>query len=186
MSLVFLDDDMRAVIEAQRLCFAATVTPDGLPNLSPKGTIRVWDDHHLFFCDIASPGTRSNLETRPWIELNVVDTLSRRGYRFFGRATLHTNDDVYRRATDRIAAEEGAHYPVRAVVLIAVERASPLISPGYEHIPDEWQMRNLWHRRREELDAAFERHLESHGPLRSAASSGVRASDADHPNRSAR
>jgi len=32
---------MRAVIAAQRLCFAATVTPDGRPNLSPKGTIRI-------------------------------------------------------------------------------------------------------------------------------------------------
>jgi len=49
-----IDEDMRAVIAAQRLCFAATVTPDGRPNLSPKGTIRVWDDEHLLFCDIAS------------------------------------------------------------------------------------------------------------------------------------
>ena len=76
---------MRAVIAAQRLCFAATVTPDGRPNLSPKGTIRVWDDQHLFFCDIASPGTRANLLAHPWIEVNIVDTASRRGYRFLGR-----------------------------------------------------------------------------------------------------
>ena len=28
-ALIQLDGDMRAVIEAQKLCFAATVTPDG-------------------------------------------------------------------------------------------------------------------------------------------------------------
>jgi hypothetical protein len=37
-----LDPDMRAIIEATHLCFVATVTPEGRPNLSPKGTIRVW------------------------------------------------------------------------------------------------------------------------------------------------
>jgi hypothetical protein len=41
------DDDMRAVIAVQQLCFAATATPDRRPNLSPKGTIRIWDDRHL-------------------------------------------------------------------------------------------------------------------------------------------
>ena len=111
---------MRAVIQAAHLCFAATVTPDGKPNLSPKGTIRVWDDDHLFF-DIASPGTRANLASNPLMEINVVDQLSRQGYRFFGRAELHRDDDVFREATRRIFGEEGAKYAVKAVVLLEVE-----------------------------------------------------------------
>ena len=91
-----LTADMRAVIDAASLCFAATVSPDGRPNLSPKGTIRVWDDAHLFFLDIASPGTRANLAHAPWLELNVVEQLSRRGYRFSGRAQRHfEGSDVY-------------------------------------------------------------------------------------------
>lgn len=161
-----IDDDMRAVIAAQRLCFAATVTPDGHPNLSPKGTIRVWDDEHLFFCDIASPGTRRNLTANPWIELNVVDTTSRRGYRFFGRASLHSDDQIYRDAKERVLAEEGVTYQVHAIVLIAVERALPLISPGYEHVRDEWAMRTAWKDRRAQLDSTFEKHIRQKGPLR--------------------
>jgi predicted pyridoxine 5'-phosphate oxidase superfamily flavin-nucleotide-binding protein len=161
-----LDDDMRAVIAAQRLCFAATISSDGRPNLSPKGTVRVWDDTHLFFCDIASPGTRRNLAANPWIELNIVDTLSRRGYRFLGKATLHQDDDVYRRATEQIFREEGATYEVHAVVLIAVERALPLVSPGYEHVKDEWEMRTVWKLRRTELESEFEAHIKKRGPMR--------------------
>jgi len=161
---VRLDEDMRAVIQAQRLCFAATVTPEGKPNLSPKGTIRVWDDRHLYFCDIASPGTRANLARNPWIEINVVDGLSRRGYRFLGRASLHRKDDVYREAVARITKEEGSSYPVEAVVLIALERALPLVSPGYEHVPDEREMRTTWRERRAALDAEFERHIGRRGP----------------------
>lgn len=42
-----LTDDMKRVVEEQRLGFVATVCPDGTPNLSPKGTTAVWDDDRL-------------------------------------------------------------------------------------------------------------------------------------------
>jgi len=157
-----LDDDVRAVVDSAHLVFAATVTPDGRPNLSPKGTIRVWDDHHLFFLDIASPTTRANLERNPTIELNVVEHLSRRGYRFFGTATLHRDDDVFREAMRRVFADEGASYPVNCVVLIAVERMDQLVSPGYMHVSSEHAMRDSWRQRRASLDASFEAHARSH------------------------
>lgn len=159
-----ITNDMRAVIAAQKLCFAATVRPDGKPNLSPKGTIRVWDDRHLFFCDIASPNTRHNLEANPWIEINVVDPISRRGYRFFGKASIHMDDDIYREATARIFREENTEYPVQAVILVTLERALPLISPGYDNYSDEWEVRNAWKERRSQLDKEFEEHIKAEGP----------------------
>jgi predicted pyridoxine 5'-phosphate oxidase superfamily flavin-nucleotide-binding protein len=154
-----ITDDMRAVVESAHLCFAATVTPDGRPSLSPKGTIRVWDGTRLFFLDIASPGTRENLSHSPWIELNVVDQLSRRGYRFLGRAECLRSGEVFEAAVQRVLGEEGADYPVQGVVLVTVERAAPLVSPGYLHVPTEAAMRASWAPRRAALDAAFERHL---------------------------
>ena len=122
---VTLTPDMRAVIQAAHLCFAATVSPEGMPNLSPKGSIRVWDDQHLFFLDIASPGTRANLQARPWMELNVVDQLSRRGYRFFGPVTVHVGDAVFEDAMRRVHSEEQP-YPGAAVILLALERVAAL------------------------------------------------------------
>lgn len=173
-----LTSDMRALIEAAHLCFAATVTPEGRPNLSPKGTIRVWDDAHLFFLDIASPGTRANLTHSPWIELNVVEQLSRRGYRFSGRASLHAaGTAVYDEATRRVYGETPATMPVAAVVLLAIEHAAPLLSPAYWRVTDETALREAWRTRREVLDRAFEAHLARVGPVRvdaSAANAGSR------------
>jgi predicted pyridoxine 5'-phosphate oxidase superfamily flavin-nucleotide-binding protein len=68
-----LTDDMKRVVTEQRLGFIATVCPDGTPNLSPKGTTAVWDDDHLIFADIRSPGTVANLRHNPAVEINVVD-----------------------------------------------------------------------------------------------------------------
>jgi uncharacterized protein len=160
---VHLTPDMRAVIQVAHLCFAATVTADGRPNLSPKGTIRVWDDTNLFFLDIASPGTRANLAARPWMELNVVDQLSRRGYRFAGPAAMHTQGAIFDEGCRRLFGEEEAKYPVAGVVVLQVETAAPLISPGYLHVSAEADMRAQWRERRAALDREFEAFIERLG-----------------------
>ena len=72
-----LDADMKAIIRRTMLCFAATINADGSPNLSPKSTLRVHDDDHLLFADIASPGTVANLRHDPRIEINCVDIFAR-------------------------------------------------------------------------------------------------------------
>jgi len=162
-----LTPDMRAVIEAAHLCFAATVTAEGRPNLSPKGTIGVWDDTHLFFLDIASPGTRANLTHSPWMELNVVEQLSRRGYRFFGKTEVHQEGSaVYAEAIGRVYGLTPPTYPATSVILLAVERAAPLLSPAYWRVGDETALRKIWRARRDELDREFEAHLAVVGPVR--------------------
>ena len=38
------------------------------------------------FADLASPGTIEDLATNPHVEINVVDPILRKGYRFKGTA----------------------------------------------------------------------------------------------------
>jgi predicted pyridoxine 5'-phosphate oxidase superfamily flavin-nucleotide-binding protein len=162
-----LTPDMRAVIEATHLCFAATVTPEGRPNLSPKGTIGVWDDDRLFFLDIASPGTRANLAHSPWMELNVVEQLSRRGYRFFGSAEIHAEGTaLYHEAIRRVYGDAEPAYPIAALVLFTVERAAALLSPAYWRVGDETALREVWRTRRIALETEFEAHIAQVGPVR--------------------
>jgi len=161
-----LTSDMRAVIETAQLCFAATVTPDGRPNVSPKGTIRVWDDTHVFFLDIASPGTRANLAHAPWLELNVVDQLSRRGYRFAGAAALHfPGSAVYAEGVRRVYGDGVPNAAPAAIVLLAVDRATPLLSPAYWRGLDEAAIRTHWRERRAALDREFDAYLDASGPV---------------------
>src|SRR5512147_3250252 len=90
-----LTEDMQRIVRRQRLGFVATVAADGTPNLSPKGTTRVWDDDHLVFADIRSPGTIANLKQNPSIEINVVDWFARKGYRFKGIATVIESGSLF-------------------------------------------------------------------------------------------
>jgi predicted pyridoxine 5'-phosphate oxidase superfamily flavin-nucleotide-binding protein len=138
-----LTDEMRRVIERQRLGFAATVCPDGTPNLSPKGTLAVWDDDHLIFADICSPGTVANLRANPAIELNVVDPFARRGFRFKGTGTVIEEGARFDAALAFFRAR-GSTSPIRAVVLVAVERALPVLSPAYATGASEAEVRARW------------------------------------------
>ncbi|HVN87433.1 MAG TPA: pyridoxamine 5'-phosphate oxidase family protein [Candidatus Binatia bacterium] len=126
-----LTDDMKRVVNEQRLGFVATVCADGTPNLSPKGTTTVWDDDHLIFADIHSPGTIANLRRNPSTEINVVDPIVRKGYRFKGTATVLTDGERFERALAFFRAR-GVTAAIGGVVLIRVEYADALISPAYE------------------------------------------------------
>ena len=75
-----LNEDMYRVVNEQRLGFVATVCPDGTPNLSPKGTVKVWDHDHLVFADLHSPHTVATIEAgNGAVEINVVDPIVRKG-----------------------------------------------------------------------------------------------------------
>jgi uncharacterized protein len=129
-----LTDDMKRLVDEQRLGFCATVCPDGSPNLSPKGSTRVWDDDHLFFADICSPQTVANIRAGSLIEVNVVDPFVRKGYRFKGRAVIHEpGSTVFGEGIERLRAG-GSELTgrVKAIVVIEVHHAAPLISPVYD------------------------------------------------------
>jgi hypothetical protein len=146
---------MQRVVLEQRLGFVATVTPDGRPNLSPKGTTTVLDDHRLVFADVASPGTVANLAVNPEVEVNVVDPIVRKGYRFRGRATVHTAGAEFdaglaalRSRGSTLTADR-----VRSVVVIDVAEAAPLVSPAYDGGADEAEIVERWLRHYTELAA---------------------------------
>ncbi|MGQ0650939.1 MAG: pyridoxamine 5'-phosphate oxidase family protein [Betaproteobacteria bacterium] len=144
--MAILTEEMKRMVAALRLCYVATVTEDGKPNLSPKGSLKVLDDEHLAFADIMSPVTMRNLRANPHIEVNLVDPFLRRGYRFKGRCEIHNEGEVFDSVANELWQREGHQYPVNAVVRITVEQALPVRSPAYvfnKGVKDE-DVRKIW------------------------------------------
>jgi len=143
-----LTEDMKRSLEWQ-LGFIATVCPDGTPNLSPKGTTTVWDDDRLVFAHIRSARTIANLRKNPSIEINVVDQLVRKGYRFKGKASVHTDGEAFEHGIQLFETRGTvrARERIKAVVIVAVERAQPITSPAYDLGATEDELRTVWTRR---------------------------------------
>lgn len=148
-----LTADMKRLIDEQRLGFFATVCADGSPNLSPKGTIAVWDDNHLAFGNIRSPVTLENLRSNPAIEVNVVDPFTRKGYRFKGIASVLDSGATYDRAIEFYRKRGSKVSAFKEVVLIEVQRAQFIDSPAYDFGMTEEEIRRRWERHYASLHA---------------------------------
>jgi len=131
--MAILTEDMKRLVREQGLGFYATVCEDGSPNLSPKGTTRVWDDDHLFFADIRSPQTVANISRGSLVEINVIDPFVRKGYRFKGPAVIHApGTDGFVEGLGRLRQQGSKLVDWVKAVVIEVQQARPLVSPVYD------------------------------------------------------
>ena len=90
-----ITSEIKIFLNLQKLGYVATVSSDGKPNISPKGTIIGWTSETLAFADIRSPDTMNNLRENPNLEINVIDPLLRKGYLFQGQARIIENGILY-------------------------------------------------------------------------------------------
>lgn len=129
-----IDGAAKALIAAFPLGFTATVTPDGAPAVSPKGTYLVLDDRTLAFAHIRSPGTLKNLRAHPECEVNFIDVLRRKGARLRGKTRIVETGNA---EFDQLLPQWHAVWPdlshrIQALVLIDVTAASHYRTPPYD------------------------------------------------------
>ena len=118
-------------LDLQKLGYVATVTTDGKPNISPKGTIIGWTSKVLAFANIRSPDTMKNLQSNPNIEINVIDPLLRKGYLFKGQAKIIKDNSLYDEILNHYR-KKGIKSPIDSIVLVDVSEVSEVTSPLYD------------------------------------------------------
>ena len=138
-----ISDEIKHFLERQKLGFVATISPDNTPNVSPKGTILAWDDEHLIFADIKSPHTISNLENNPSVEINVVDPILRKGYRFKGKGMILKDNEEFSKIL-KFYEEKGIKSKINAVVMVKVDTLSEVTSPLYDLGFSEEEIKEKW------------------------------------------
>ena len=135
--------EIKNFLKIQKLGYVATVSSDGLPNISPKGTIIAWSSEILAFADIRSPDTVKNLQNNSNVEINVIDPLLRKGYLFKGVARLINSGLQY----DEILQyyrDNGITSPINAIILVDVSCVSDVISPLYDMGISEYEIKSKW------------------------------------------
>ena len=135
--------EIKNFLKIQKLGYVATVSSDGLPNISPKGTIIAWSSEILAFADIRSPDTVKNLQNNSNVEINVIDPLLRKGYLFKGIARLINSGLQY----DEILQyyrDNGITSPINAIILVDISEISDVISPLYDMGISEGEIKSKW------------------------------------------
>ncbi len=141
--MVKISDEIKQFLEHQKLGFVATVSPDNSPNVSPKGTILAWDDETLIFADIKSPQTISNLQNNPSIEINVINPILRKGFRFKGKGEILKDNEEFSKIL-KFYEEKGTKSKINAVVKVKVDTLSEVTSPLYDLGFSEDEIKEKW------------------------------------------
>jgi predicted pyridoxine 5'-phosphate oxidase superfamily flavin-nucleotide-binding protein len=138
-----ITSEIKNFLDVQKLGYVATVSSDGKPNISPKGTIIAWSSTILAFADIRSPDTLLNLQNNPFVEINVIDPLSRKGYLFSGTAKIIKDTPLY----DDILTHyrnNGIQSPINSIVIVDVSSVSTVTSPLYDLGKTEDEIKLKW------------------------------------------
>ncbi len=128
---------VHAAAQRSVLCWLATVDAQGQPNVSPKEVWAIADDQHVVVANIASPVTAHNIEQQPKVCLSFVDVLVQKGFKLQGTArAVRPDDPDYSKWAAPLLVMTGDRFPVRSVLLIAVQTAQPIVAPSYWLYPE--------------------------------------------------
>lgn len=92
-----LDEKMKAMLAVQ-LPVQATTGPDGLPDIGPKRSLRVYDDTALIYNENTGGRTLKNIRAGSKMAVAVIDRENRDGYRFICTPVITEDGEAYENA----------------------------------------------------------------------------------------
>ncbi len=104
-----------------KLAWVATASRDGMPNATPKGSLKLLDEHHVLFADLFSLKTRKNLEENRKVAVTVVDTATGKGYQIKGTAEILDSGQLFDETAKQLKASPKQLPPMQHLVKITVE-----------------------------------------------------------------
>lgn len=132
-----LTPEIKKYIDQSVLCWLATVSKDGIPNVSPKEMFTYLDDEHIGIAHIASPKSMRNLKTNPNVCVSFVDIFVQKGYKLTGQAEVITKKKPdFSKEAEKLLVMAGEAFPIQALLKIKVSKAAPILAPSYVMYPE--------------------------------------------------
>src|SRR5690606_1236050 len=82
-----LTDEIKRYIDKSVLCWLATASREGVPNVSPKEIFTHYGQN-LLIADIASPQSIKNIMENDNVCISFIDILIQKGWQLKGKATI--------------------------------------------------------------------------------------------------
>lgn len=129
--------DMQVIDRAQAdgvVCLLGTATPEGAPQISPKGSMMVFDGGRLAYWERSGRTALRNLGSNPQVVVYYRNSAKTKQFpngavwRFYGRATVLTEGAERDRVYERTIPGEQEKDPDKkgAAVVITVDRITDL------------------------------------------------------------
>lgn len=105
-------------------CLVATASAEGVPDVSYRGSVMVFDNEHVAFWERAKGETLSNLEENPGVCIFYRNAETRISWRFYGEAEVLKDGPLRAQIMERVNQFELAQDPERTgyAIYIRIDR----------------------------------------------------------------
>lgn len=130
--------ELQASAHNSILCWLATVSVDGQPNVSPKEIFTCFDSEHLVIANIASPKSASNIAVNSRVCMSFVDVFVQKGFKVLGTArNITRQDEEFAVWSAPLVAMAEPRFPIQSVMVIRASAFEPIVAPSYRLYPVE-------------------------------------------------
>ena len=122
--MIELTDEMKELLDTaldDRLaCLVGTASKDGRPQISPKGSVMVFDKDTLAYWERSLRSALDNVAENPHVVIYYNNSEKRVRWRFYGTATVHESGPVRDEVMRRTIQAELDRDPERKGVAVVV------------------------------------------------------------------
>ena len=127
-----LTAEIKEYMDKSVLCWLATVSPNHIPNVSPKEIFTYYGSGTIIVANIASPRTVKNIRGNENVCVSFIDVLVQKGFQVKGKARILGKTDTEFPQMEKILTKmTGGDFPFATITEIRVEEVKPIIAPKY-------------------------------------------------------
>lgn len=131
-----LTDEIKNAIDKSVLCWLATASKEGIPNVSPKEIFTHYGQH-LLIADIASPQSVKNIIENSHVCISFIDILVQKGWQLKGKAALIDASHIhFNSMLQSLTQLTQGKFPIKNIISVQIEKAKPILAPRYLLYPD--------------------------------------------------
>lgn len=119
------------------LCWLATASKDGQPNVSPKEVFLFKTKKELWIANIASPVSLKNIQENPKVCIFGVNIWSQKGFQWKGEATiLGPQDHDFKKEEALFRTQLQGRFRIQHILKIAITSTKAVVAPSYFFYPN--------------------------------------------------
>ena len=130
--MILITDEMKENVEVALAdgysCLLGSVSKGGEPQISPKGSVMVYDDDTLAYWERAKRSALQNVGENPNVAIYYNHQANRLRWRFHGNATVYEDGPIRQEVMDRCVQAELDRDPERlgVAVLVKIDKITEL------------------------------------------------------------
>lgn len=139
-----LTSEIKKYIDKSVLCWLATATPDGVPNVSPKEVFTYFEEAYIIIANIASPQSVRNIQNNPDVCIGFINIFIQKGFQVKGKAEIiNKTAPEYNRMKDSLLHITKGKYPFPSITKVLVEQTKNIIAPKYFLYPETTEKQQI-------------------------------------------